>query len=59
MNYGHDRPRIIQYGSTQLINGFERYVLDLPGYDKYGHRLSYYEQKELEQKQAEEAQAGL
>ena len=39
MNYGHDRPRVVQYGDTDLINGYERYVLDLPGYDKWGRKI--------------------
>lgn len=47
MNYGHDRPRTVQYGSTQLVNGFERYVVELPEFDKYGKRIPYLEQKRL------------
>ena len=39
MNYGPDRERIHQYGTTTLINGYERYVLDLPEYDKFGNRV--------------------
>ncbi|MBQ9968686.1 MAG: metallophosphoesterase [Oscillospiraceae bacterium] len=38
MNYGHDRVRIHRYGETELINGYERYVVDLPGYDRYGKK---------------------
>lgn len=30
MSYGKDIPRTIQYGSTTVINGYERYILDLP-----------------------------
>lgn len=51
MNYGHDRPRIVQYGQTQLVNGFERYVIDLPEYDKYGKRIPYLEQKRMREAQ--------
>lgn len=39
MNYGHDRPRILRYGETELINGYERYVIDLPEYDKWGYKI--------------------
>ena len=39
MNYGHDRERIHQYGDTTLINGYERYVLDLPEYEKFGNKV--------------------
>ena len=39
MNYGHDRPRIIRYGETDLVNGYERYVIDLPDYDKWGRKI--------------------
>ena len=39
LRYGRDTSRTQQYGSTVLINGCERYVLDLPGYDKYGRRI--------------------
>lgn len=39
MNYGHDRERIHRYGDTELINGYERYVVDLPDYDKYGRKI--------------------
>ena len=30
MSYGMDIPRMQQYGETTLINGYERYILDLP-----------------------------
>ena len=33
MSYGKDIPRTIQYGSTTVINGYERYILDLPEYE--------------------------
>ena len=52
MNYGHDRPRVVQYGNTDLINGYERYVLDLPGYDKWGQKIDL----ETLKKQFEEQQ---
>ena len=39
MNYGHDRPRVIRYGETDLVNGYERYVIDLPDYDKWGKKI--------------------
>ena len=39
MNYGHNRPRVVQYGDTDLVNGYERYVIDLPDYDKWGHKI--------------------
>ena len=39
MNYGHDRPRVIRYGETDLVNGYERYVIDLPDYDKWGRKI--------------------
>lgn len=38
MNYGHDRARIHCYGETELINGYERYVVELPDYDRYGKK---------------------
>ncbi len=47
MNYGHDRPRTVQYGATQLVNGYERYVIELPEFDKYGKRIPYLEQKRM------------
>ncbi len=31
MNYGRDIPRLTQYHSTTVINGFEKYTLELPG----------------------------
>lgn len=39
MNYGHNRPRVVRYGETDLINCYERYVIDLPEFDKYGKRV--------------------
>lgn len=39
MNYGHDRERVHRYGETELINGYERYVVELPDYDKYGYKV--------------------
>lgn len=39
MNYGHDRPRINRYGETDLVNGYERYVIELPDYDKWGRKV--------------------
>ena len=30
MSYGADIPRMRSYGETTLINGYERYILDLP-----------------------------
>ena len=36
MSYGKDIPRTIQYGSTTVINGYERYILDLPEYEAKG-----------------------
>lgn len=30
MSYGMDIPRMQHYGETTLINGYERYILDLP-----------------------------
>lgn len=30
MSYGRDIPRTRQYGETTLINGYERYILNLP-----------------------------
>ena len=41
MNYGRDRPRIVQYGETDLVNCYERYVIDLPGYDKWGRKVKH------------------
>ena len=38
MNYGHDKVRIHRYGDTELVNGYERYVVDLPDYDKDGRK---------------------
>ena len=38
LSYGADQTRVRQYGSTQVINGCQRYVLEVPdeeiGYDK-------------------------
>ena len=56
MNYGHDRPRIVQYGETDLINGYERYVLDLPGYDKWGRQIKHDKREILEHMQNEQQQ---
>jgi len=39
LNYGHDIPRIVRYRDTELINGYERYVIDLPDYDKWGYKI--------------------
>lgn len=39
MNYGHNKPRVIRYGETDLVNGYERYVIDLPDYDKWGKKV--------------------
>ena len=39
MNYSHDAQRHSQYGQTTLINCYERYVLDLPDYDRFGSRI--------------------
>ena len=39
MNYGHNKPRVIRYGETDLVNGYERYVIDLPDYDKWGKKI--------------------
>ena len=39
MNYGHNKPRVIRYGETDLVNGYERYVIDLPEYDKWGRKI--------------------
>ena len=39
MNYGHDRPRVVRYGDTDLVNAYERYVIDLPDYDKWGRKI--------------------
>lgn len=36
MSYGVDLPRIHQYGETTLLNGCERYILDLPEYEASG-----------------------
>ena len=55
MNYGHDRPRVVQYGETDLINGYERYVLDLPGYDKWGRKIKH-DSAEIQAKLQEELQ---
>lgn len=30
MSYGHDIPRVIQYGDTKIINAYERYTLAVP-----------------------------
>lgn len=30
INYGVDRPRVLQHGQTTIINAYERYVLDIP-----------------------------
>lgn len=30
LNYGAQRPRILQRGDTTIINAYERYILDLP-----------------------------
>lgn len=30
MSYGHDIPRVIQYGDTKIINAYERYTLTIP-----------------------------
>jgi len=57
MNYGHDRPRIVEYGETDLINGYERYVLDLPGYDKWGRRIKHDKREILEHMQNEQQQS--
>ena len=38
LNYGYDKVRIHRYGDTELINGYERYVVELPDYDKYGRK---------------------
>ena len=44
MNYGHDRPRVVHYGDTDLVNGYERYVIDLPDYDKWGRKIQMTQQ---------------
>ena len=36
MSYRADLPRIYQYGETTILNGCERYVLDLPEYEASG-----------------------
>lgn len=36
LSYHHNRSRIEHYGKTELINGYERYVIDLPEYDRRG-----------------------
>ena len=30
MSYNHNRPRVIEYNGTKIINSYERYVLDIP-----------------------------
>jgi len=30
MSYDHRVPRVQEYGSTKIINAYERYVLDIP-----------------------------
>lgn len=30
MSYGHDIPRVLEYGSTRIINAYERYTIELP-----------------------------
>lgn len=39
MTYTHNRPRTTAYGHTQLVNGYERYVLELPDYDRKGKKI--------------------
>ena len=36
MSYGVDLPRIHQYGETTILNGCERYILELPEYEASG-----------------------
>lgn len=39
MNYGHGMSRIHYYGDTELINCYDRYVLELPDYDRWGKKI--------------------
>lgn len=47
MNYGHDLSRKELYGDTTLINCYERFVIDLPEFDKYGRKLNRPQKRSL------------
>ena len=40
MNYDPNRARVHCCGETELVNGYERFVVELPDYDRYGKKLN-------------------